>query len=188
MTGYLTMRSRKESGEYELVIPNREIYSLLKSNIYQHLKKEVSERPTEANKLFAAIVNGDVESFERGFSDYLLNHISIRDTNVRREMKENFYHGYLLGILSAVSGAVVSNRESGEGYADIIIKSTEKRVGVILEIKYAENENLDMYCNEALKQIEEKNYSRSLIDDGMDTLIKYGVACYKKRCKVKMAL
>ena len=188
MTGYLTMRSRTESGEYELVIPNREIYSLLKSNIYQHLKKEVSERPTEANKLFAAIVNGDVESFERGFSDYLLNHISIRDTNVRREMKENFYHGYLLGILSAVSGAVVSNRESGEGYADIIIKSTEKRVGVILEIKYAENENLDMYCNEALKQIEEKNYSRSLIDDGMDTLIKYGVACYKKRCKVKMAL
>ena len=188
MTGYLTMRSRTESGEYELVIPNREIYSLLKGNIYQHLKKEVSERPTEANKLFAAIVNGDVESFERGFSDYLLNHISIRDTNVRREMKENFYHGYLLGILSAVSGAVVSNRESGEGYADIIIKSTEKRVGVILEIKYAENENLDMYCNEALKQIEEKNYSRSLIDDGMDTLIKYGVACYKKRCKVKMAL
>lgn len=188
MTGYLTMRSRTESGEYELVIPNREIYSLLKSNIYQHLKKEVSERPTEANKLFAAIVNGDVESFERGFSDYLLNHISIRDTNVRREMKENFYHGYLLGILSAVSGAVVSNRESGEGYADIIIKSTEKRVGVILEIKYAENENLDMYCNEALRQIEEKNYSRSLIDDGMDTLIKYGVACYKKRCKVKMAL
>ncbi|PWT26259.1 AAA family ATPase [Butyrivibrio fibrisolvens] len=188
MTGYLTMRSRTEFGEYELVIPNREIYSLLKSNIYQHLKKEVSERPTEANKLFAAIVNGDVESFERGFSDYLLNHISIRDTNVRREMKENFYHGYLLGILSAVSGAVVSNRESGEGYADIIIKSTEKRVGVILEIKYAENENLDMYCNEALKQIEEKNYSRSLIDDGMDTLIKYGVACYKKRCKVKMAL
>ena len=188
MTGYLTMRSRTESGEYELVIPNREIYSLLKSNIYQHLKKEVSERPTEANKLFAAIVNGDVESFERGFSDYLLNHISIRDTNVRKEMKENFYHGYLLGILSAVSGAVVSNRESGEGYADIIIKSTEKRVGVILEIKYAENENLDMYCNEALKQIEEKNYSRSLIDDGMDTLIKYGVACYKKRCKVKMAL
>ena len=188
MTGYLTMRSRTESGEYELVIPNREIYSLLKSNIYQHLKKEVSERPIEANKLFAAIVNGDVESFERGFSDYLLSHISIRDTNVRKEMKENFYHGYLLGILSAVSGAVVSNRESGEGYADIIIKSTEKRVGVILEIKYAENENLDMYCNEALKQIEEKNYSRSLIDDGMDTLIKYGVACYKKRCKVKMAL
>ncbi|WP_027203349.1 AAA family ATPase [Butyrivibrio fibrisolvens] len=188
MTGYLTMRSRTESGEYELVIPNREIYSLLKSNIYQHLKKEVSERPTEANKLFAAIVNGDVESFERGFSDYLLNHISIRDTNVRREMKENFYHGYLLGILSAVSGAVVSNRESGEGYADIIIKSTEKRVGVILEIKYAENENLDMYCDEALRQIEEKNYSQSLIDDGMDTLIKYGVACYKKRCKVKMSL
>ncbi len=184
MTGYLTMKSRTEDGEYELVIPNREIYSLLKSNIYQHLKRDAIQKAGDANSLFMAIVNGNAEEFERRFSDYLLKYISIRDTNVKKEMKENFYHGYLLGILSAVSGAVVSNRESGEGFADIIIKSAEKRVGVILEIKYAENEKLDQYCSEALKQIEEKNYAQSLIDDGMDTIIKYGVACYKKRCKV----
>ena len=187
MTGYLTMSSRPDSGTYELVIPNREIYSLLKSNIYQYLKRDAFEKSGEASRLFDAIVSGNSEEFERRFSDYLLRYISIRDTSVRKEMKENFYHGYLLGILSAVSGAVVSNKESGEGYADIIIKSTEKRVGVILEIKYAENEKLEQYCEEALKQIEEKNYAQSLIDDGMDTIIKYGVACYKKRCRVKMA-
>ena len=101
-------------------------------------------------------------------------------------MKENFYHGYLLGILSAVSGAVVSNRESGEGYADIIIKSIEKRIGVILEMKYAENEKLDAYCDEALEQINEKKYEQALVDEGMNTIRKYGIACYKKRCKVKV--
>nr|WP_297705270.1 AAA family ATPase [uncultured Butyrivibrio sp.] len=186
MTGYLTMMSRTTEGEYELIIPNREIYSLMKSGIYQHLKREAANKTADAKKLFDAIVNGEPQKFEDTFSDYLIQHISIRDTNVRKEMKENFYHGYLLGILSAVSGAVVSNRESGDGYADIIIKSAETRTGVVLEIKYAENENLDAYCDEALHQISEKNYEQSLIDDGMDVIRKYGVACYKKRCKVKM--
>ncbi len=186
MTGYLTMMSRTSEGEYELIIPNREIYSLMKSGIYQHLKREAANKTADAKKLFDAIVNGEPQKFEDTFSDYLIQHISIRDTNVRKEMKENFYHGYLLGILSAVSGAVVSNRESGDGYADIIIKSAETRTGVVLEIKYAENENLDAYCDEALHQISEKNYEQSLIDDGMDVIRKYGVACYKKRCKVKM--
>ena len=100
-------------------------------------------------------------------------------------MKENFYHGYILGLLSAVSKAVVSNRESGDGYADVLIKAPERRVGVILEMKYAEDENLEKHCDEALKQIREKNYEKSLIDDGMVTIIRYGVACYKKRCMIK---
>ncbi len=186
MTGYLTMRSRNEYGEYELVIPNREIYSLVKSNIYQYLKKDAINNSQKAACLFDAIIEGRLEKIEKIFGDYLISHISIRDTNVKKEMKENFYHGYLLGILSAVSNAVVSNRESGEGFADIIIKSTEKRVGVVLEIKYAEDERLEAYCDDALKQINDKDYVRSLIDDGMDIIRKYGIACYKKRCKVKM--
>ena len=182
------MKSRTEDGEYELIIPNRGIYRLVKDNIYQHLKKEAADKPDDANALFDAIVDGKPEDVEKIFSDYLIKHISIRDTNVKKEMKENFYHGYLLGILSAVSGAVVSNRESGEGFADIIVKSVEKRTGVVLEIKYAENENLGAYCDEALRQIEEKKYKQSLIDDGMDIIREYGVACYKKRCNVKLKL
>ncbi len=186
MTGYLTMKAKAGNGGYELIIPNREIYSLLKDNIYQHLKKEANDKPATAKALFEAIIEGRSEDVEELFSNYLISHISIRDTNVKKEMKENFYHGYLLGILSAVSGAVVSNRESGEGYADIIIKSVEKRIGVILEMKYAENEKLDAYCDEALEQINEKKYEQALVDEGMNTIRKYGIACYKKRCKVKV--
>lgn len=185
MTGYLTMVSRSEDGKYKLKIPNREIYILLKRNIYDFVKREAKDKSDAANRLFNAFIEQNAKEAQSIFADYLISHISIRDTSVRKEMKENFYHGYLLGLLSAVSKAVVSNRESGEGYADIIIKAPEKRVGVILEIKYAENENLDQYCDEALEQVRDKNYEQSLIDDGMDTIICYGVACYKKRCKVK---
>ena len=119
------------------------------------------------------------------FSEYLMRNISIRDTNIKKKMKENFYHGYLLGLLNAVSNSAVSNRESGNGFADIISKSPIKRIGVILEIKYAENEKLDEHCNEAIKRIRDRHYEQTLIDDGMDVIILFGVACYKKRCKMK---
>ena len=184
-TGYLTMESRSEDGKYKLKVPNREIYILMKKNIYDFVKREAKDKSDAANRLFIALTEKDTKEAENIFADYLITHISIRDTSVKKEMKENFYHGYLLGLLSAVSKAVVSNRESGEGYADILIKAPEKRVGVVLEIKYAEDENLDKYCDEALTQIRDKNYEQSLIDDGMDTIIRYGVACYKKRCRIK---
>ena len=92
------MKSRTENGEYELIIPNRGIYKLIKDNIYQHLKIEAADKPDDSRALFDAIVEGKPEDVERIFSDYLIIHISIRGTNVKKEMKENFYHGYLLGV------------------------------------------------------------------------------------------
>ncbi|WP_044916924.1 AAA family ATPase [Butyrivibrio sp. WCE2006] len=185
MTGYLTQVVRMENGQYELKIPNREIYLLLKNNIYDFVKRENKEKSDDAYHLFDALIEGNDKEAERIFSDYLINHISIRDINVKKEMKENFYHGYLLGLLSAVTRAVVSNRESGDGFADILIKAPEKRVGVIIELKYAENEKLDQFCDEALRQIENRDYEQALYDAGMDTIISYGIACYKKRCRIK---
>ncbi len=185
MTGYLTQVVRMENGQYELKIPNREIYLLLKNNIYDFVKRENKEKSDDAYHLFDALLEGNDKEAERIFSDYLINHISIRDINVKKEMKENFYHGYLLGLLSAVTRAVVSNRESGDGFADILIKAPEKRVGVIIELKYAENEKLDQFCDEALRQIENRDYEQTLYDAGMDTIISYGIACYKKRCRIK---
>ncbi|WP_026511989.1 AAA family ATPase [Butyrivibrio sp. LC3010] len=185
MTGYLTQVVRMENGQYELKIPNREIYLLLKNNIYDFVKRENKEKSDDAYHLFDALIEGNDKEAERIFSDYLINHISIRDINVKKEMKENFYHGYLLGLLSAVTRAVVSNRESGDGFADILIKAPEKRVGVIIELKYAENEKLDQFCDEALRQIENRDYEQTLYDAGMDTIISYGIACYKKRCRIK---
>ncbi len=79
---------------------------------------------------------------------------------------------------------VRSNAESGEGYSDISVEAEDREIGIIIEIKYAENAVFDDACREALKQINDRNYEEALIDDGMAVIRKYGIACYKKRCKV----
>ena len=79
---------------------------------------------------------------------------------------------------------VRSNAEAGDGYSDIMIEAADKDIGIVIELKYAENGRFDAACSEALKQIREKKYAQRLIDDGMKTVYKYGIACYKKRCRV----
>ena len=132
-----------------------------------------------------AFLENDTAAIEEGFNAYLKKTISIRDTNVRKEMKENFYHGILLGLFGNMDGwNVQSNAESGDGYSDISIEIEELEIGIIIELKYAENASFDIACREALKQINDQNYSEKLIDDGMTIIRKYGIACYKRRCKV----
>lgn len=100
-------------------------------------------------------------------------------------MKENFYHGILLRLFAGMDGwRVKSNAESGEGYSDICIEVEEKEIGIIIECKYAEHASFDQSCSEALKQITDRNYEERLVDDGMTIIRKYGIACYKKRCRV----
>lgn len=114
--------------------------------------------------------------------------ISIRDTFVRKERKEGFYHGILLGILGAKeSWAVSSNSGSGDGYSDIQIEIMDEEIGIIIEVKYADNGDLEAACTEALIQIEEMHYCERLQDAGIAHILKYGIACYKKRCKAVLA-
>ncbi len=114
---------------------------------------------------------------------YLRKSISIRDTAVRTKRKENFYHGMLLGLLQYESNwDIASNVESGDGYSDILLW-TERSVGVVIEIKYAEDGDLEKSCQDALKQIEEKKYDVVLRKDGMRKIIKYGIAFYKKTAR-----
>lgn len=102
-------------------------------------------------------------------------------------LKENFFHGILLGILGLKEQwAVFSNRETGDGYSDIMIE-TEDETGIIIEVKYAHDGNLEAGCKEALQQIENTGYEEELIEEGMEEILKYGIACYKKRCKVTMS-
>ena len=119
------------------------------------------------------------------FTDYMKKTISIRDTFVKKPTKENFYHGILLGLLGYKSNWLIkSNAESGIGYSDILVEVPDNRTGIVIELKYAENGNMDTACEEALKQIEDRDYTARLRDDGMRNIIKYGIACYKKNCKV----
>ena len=100
-------------------------------------------------------------------------------------MKENFYHGILLGLLAYMDGWLVkSNAESGEGYSDISIEIRQREIGIVIELKYAENGTFDASCQEALRQIHERKYETALIENGLHTIYRYGIACYKKRCKV----
>ena len=125
------------------------------------------------------------DSVEKQFTAYLKKTISIRDTYVHKGRKENFYHGILLGLLGFKSDwAVMSNRESGEGYSDILIEIGDEEIGIVIEVKYPDNANLEEGCRKALDQIETKNYEKQLRDEGMKTILKYGIACYKKRCRV----
>lgn len=124
-------------------------------------------------------------AIEEGFNSYLARTISIRDNSVRKNRKENFYHGILLGISSNRDGwQVRSNAESGDGYSDISVEVTYKEIGFVIELKYAENARFEEGCQEALRQILDRNYKKQLLDDGMKTIYRYGIACYKKRCKV----
>ena len=100
-------------------------------------------------------------------------------------MKENFYHGLLLGLLGNMHGWTVrSNAESGEGYSDILIETASGETGIVIELKYAENAAFDAACETAMRQIKDREYEETLVRDGMKTIYRYGIACYKKRCKV----
>lgn len=129
--------------------------------------------------------DGDTEKVERLFEGYLKKTISIRDTFVEKSLKENFYHGILLGILGAKEDwGVFSNRETGDGYSDIMIETEDSEMGIIIEIKYAGDGNLLNACEKALKQVEETKYEETLLENGVEKILKYGIACYMKHCKV----
>lgn len=184
-TGYLTQRSVQTGELTELVIPNREIQWIFIRQIREWFKWETEKNMEKLEDFCRAFLENDTAAIEEGFNAYLKKTISIRDTNVRKEMKENFYHGILLGLFGNMDGwDVQSNAESGEGYSDISIEIEDQETGIVIELKYAENASFDTACREALKQINDRNYGEKLVDDGMTTIRKYGIACYKRRCKV----
>jgi hypothetical protein len=185
-TGYLTQKRQVDEIRYELAIPNREIRNLFVTQIQEWFKETATSDVEQIEKFCNAFPEGDTELIEQLLDDYLWNSISIRDTAVRNDMKENFYHGMLLGLLKYKQNwNTKSNAESGEGYSDILIE-TPNRVGVVIEIKYAHDNDLEKSCNEALAQIEDKHYDAVLEDDGMKKIIKLGIAFYKKNCKVML--
>ena len=187
-TGYLTRRGKAEGRQMKLAIPNLEIRDIFVTQIMEFFRENVREDGDTLNCFCDALQNKDAENVEKIFNDYLRKTISIRDTAVRTGVKENFYHGVLLGILSVKNRwGISSNREMGEGYADILAEPDTGDMGIIIEVKYAHDGDLDEACKEALKQIEYTRYEADLSDDGVENILKYGIACYKKRCRVMLA-
>lgn len=187
-TGYLTFRAEAGRNLYKLSIPNQEIRVIFAEQILAWFQEEAEKDAPTLDAFCEAFRKGDAAAIERQFNIYLKKTISIRDTVVRKVMKENFYHGILLGLLShREDWDVCSNAESGEGYSDIQVEIPDDGIGIVIEMKYPDNGNLENGCLEALSQIEKNNYANRLVQDGMTTVFKYGIACYKKTCRVQIA-
>ena len=186
MTGYLTQRGSEDDGRYRLVIPNREIRNIVTDNILSLFQDEVKKDGQMANAFCQALMEGKEKEVERLLTAYMGKTISIRDIFVRKSIKENFYHGILLGILSFKTGwEVSSNRESGTGFSDILIEIDDSDIGIVIEVKYSDDEDqLEKDCKEALKQIKDRDYTQKLRDAGFHKILKYGIACQIKTCKV----
>ena len=189
MTGYLTQRGEPSGNRYNLVIPNREIRNIITNHILKMFKENVKDDGKTVSDLCDALLNQNPEKVELIFTEYMKKTISIRDTFARKPTKENFYHGLLLGILGFKENwSVMSNRESGDGFGDILIRIEDEDVGIVIEVKYADNGNLQGECEKALQQIIDIRYTESLEQEGIHTIIKYGIACYRKKCKVLMRI
>ena len=184
-TGYLTQRGKAEGKRYRLAIPNREIRNIFTEQIMTMFKEAVAKDGESLDAFCAALQKGDAREAERLFTAYLGKTISIRDTSVRKASRENFYHGILLGILGFKSGWYVrSNEESGEGWSDILVRLENEDTGMIIEIKYAEEGRYAAACEQALRQIEEKDYTAKLKEEGCSLILKYAVACFRKKCRI----
>lgn len=183
-TGYLTQAGMTAQGAYKLVIPNREIREVYKLQIQEWFKDAVLSNTEQLTACWSAFKAGDAEVIEKYLNNMLSNSISIFD--LKAAEKENVYHTFLVGLLAGNSGWLVkSNVEAGEGFADIIVETEDADAGMILELKYArEAAGLAKACEKALAQIKERRYAEYLKNEGRNQMLFYGIAFYKKRCRV----
>ena len=189
MTGYLTQRGEADGNRYRLVVPNREIRNIITDHILKMFKEKIRNDGEMLNEFCDALKNQEPEKVEELFTEYMKKTISIRDTFVQKPTKENFYHGILLGILGFKEDwSVLSNREAGNGFSDILIQMEDEEIGILIEVKYADDGDLEKECEKALHQIMDVNYVEALEQEGVHTILKYGIACYKKKCKVMLEI
>lgn len=185
-TGYLTHAGKTPEGAYKLRIPNREVREVFVLQIQEWFKKKFVQDARPMQTFCQAFVNGDAQAIQKHLNTVMSRMISILDTKARDAQKENFYHGLLLGLLrSNPEWLILSNVESGEGFSDILIEPEDPDAGIVIEVKYAPTLNgLDEACTKAMAQIKEKRYDERLRNEGREDIIAYGIAFWKKRCKV----
>ena len=186
-TGYLTQRGVPEEKNFQLAIPNMEVREIYTDQIMDLFKENIKKNGEALEGFCQALKSGDAEETGKRFREYLKKTISIRDTFVQIHLKENFYHGILLGLLGFQEDWIVSsNKESGDGYSDILIEIEEEELGIVIEMKYAQDGDLEKSSREALEQIEKNRYAEALYDRGMQKIIKYGIACHRNCCRVQI--
>ena len=181
-TGYLTRLGKAENGVYKLIIPNQEVREVFVLQIREWFNQIVANNRASTDKINQGFLEGEAETIQQELTMFLGETIRVFDTKARNEEKEIFYHGILLGILKNYSGWVVkSNRESGDGFADILLKPRNPDAGIIVELKYVRSLNdLDQACERALEQIEDRRYDTELREDGRNDIFAYEIAFCRK--------
>ena len=189
-TGYLTKSGEVDlpngSVAYKLIISNKEVREVFVLQIQEWFAQNIVGDATVVDGLYRAFTEGDAPQIERQLTDILGQTISILDTKARDEEKENFYHGIMLGLLRGYRNwTVKSNVESGDGFADIIIKPRDPDAGIVIELKYSATfSGLEKACEKAMTQIKDRRYDEVLREDGSENILAYGIAFCKKRCRV----
>ena len=185
-TGYLTHTGKSANGSYKLVIPNREVREVFILQIQEWFEQEIIEKEKTTQPLCAAFQAGDAVEVCKNLTAIMGRMISVLDTKARDEQKENFYHGLLLGLLrSEPTWLIMSNAESGEGFSDILVETDDPDAGLVIEVKYSPTlEGLEDACARAMAQIKARRYDERLRNDGRNDILAFGVAFWKKRCKV----
>ncbi|MBQ8563854.1 MAG: AAA family ATPase [Firmicutes bacterium] len=184
-TGSLKAVAEKQQEDdiyLDLTIPNREVRSIYRNSIQEWFRDEI--KAADLSPLRKALEEGDCEALGDFLSDKLMTTISYYDYD------ETYYHGFLTGLLTGMGGyEVLSNRESGEGRPDIILKELKFRGrAMILELKVTDRiDQMEDCCKQALQQIEEKSYDAALQSEGYRIAAKYGVCFFRKGCMVEKA-
>ena len=187
MTGYLTYRGKPNGRRYDLIVPNLEIRNIITEHILTLFRARLSADGQMVNDFCSALLGADAKMVEKLFTEFMESTISVRDTFVRRNIRENFYHGILLGILGCKAGwSVRSNCESGDGFSDIQVLIDDSDTGIVIEVKYADDGNVDELAEEAIQQIDKMRYTSYLYQYDVKHVLKYGIACYKKKCTAAM--
>ncbi len=186
-TGYLTDNGRTDDGKFKLVIPNKEVREVFVLQIQEWFKETFVFKNASLSTFFNDLKDGNDEGVEKYLNFVMNKMISILDTKAKDSQKENFYHGLLLGLLRGnPEWMIMSNVESGDGFADIIIETEEIDDGIVIEVKYSPSfDRLKEDAEKALKQIRDLRYTERLKGDGRENVISYGIAFSKKRCKVR---
>ena len=191
MTGYLTQRGKEADGRYHLAIPNREICDIMIRRVLTLFRKSISQNSELLRRFRNAMLSADANTMEIVLTEYMGKTISVRDS-FTKSIRENFYHGLLIGILGLQGDwKATSNKESGDGFSDILVEVNDDdlQIGMVLELKYSKTEKaLDKECNDALQQIENKHYDQELRDKGYTKILKYGIAFYHKKCRIKVSV
>ena len=185
-TGYLTQEGKSKNGIYQLKIPNEEIREVFKSQIQEWFKNTVLKGTDELSAFWDAFANGDAQILEESLTRMLGRTISVLDPSGSQKEKEKYYHAFLSGLLVGNGKwGVLSNREAGEGFADLVVEMEDPNVGVIVELKSVEKfSDLDKACERAMTQIQNRRYDEYLRNEGRSDIWAYGISFYKKRCRV----